>query len=271
MKTLRVLTVDDSKFNRELVIKTLRHTYPEIEIMEAADGRKAQTLIKNHDFDLILCDWEMPEMTGLALLEWVRQESELKDRPFIMVTSLDKKEHVVQALKAGVNDYITKPFSAEQLLSKVVKQLVGSGAVTEKELASMGIKPRIVSAGGAELLAGMSSSAAAAKPVSKPRNYQSKALLWGQGDKFAVALKELSQQRAVILARRDAGLPALGEQVQLGLIGGSDERPVKVVVRGFIQLQQLAEKSPAASNLILHVLLPPQKGEVAEQLQQLLG
>ena len=95
MTKLRILVVDDAKFIRDLVQKTLRNEYPQIEVTEAVDGRKAQSILQRNSFDMVLCDWEMPEMSGIELLQWVRSHEPLKEQPFILITSLDQKENVV--------------------------------------------------------------------------------------------------------------------------------------------------------------------------------
>jgi DNA-binding response OmpR family regulator len=71
----------------------------------------------------VLCDWEMPEMSGLELLTWCREQDNLKTMQFIMVTSRGDKENVVQAIQAGVSGYVSKPFTNEQLLTKVKQAL----------------------------------------------------------------------------------------------------------------------------------------------------
>ena len=72
-------------------------------------------------FDLILCDWEMPEMSGLELLQWMRQQPQYEKVPFIMITSRGDKDHVVEAVKGGVSEYLGKPFSPEGLSNKIIK------------------------------------------------------------------------------------------------------------------------------------------------------
>jgi len=127
MSKVSVLVVDDAPFIRDLVKKSLRNHFPGIHIEEAINGRKAQQMLAKQDFDLILCDWEMPELSGLELLSWCRSEERLKTTPFVMVTSRGDKENVVQAIQAGVSDFIGKPFSSEQLISKVQKALSKAG------------------------------------------------------------------------------------------------------------------------------------------------
>ena len=123
MSKVSVLVVDDASFIRDLVKKCLRNYFPGIRIEEAVNGRKAQSLLSREAFDLVLCDWEMPEMSGLELLTWCREQDTLKTLPFVMVTSRGDKENVVQAIQAGVSGYVSKPFTNEQLVTKVKQAL----------------------------------------------------------------------------------------------------------------------------------------------------
>lgn len=120
--TLKVLVVDDASFTRDLIRRTLRKQFPAIEIEDAVNGRKAQQLMTKTQFDMVLCDWEMPEMTGVELLQWCREQPKYKkeDVPFVMITSRGDKDHVVEAVKSGVTDYLGKPFSSEQLVNKII-------------------------------------------------------------------------------------------------------------------------------------------------------
>jgi CheY-like chemotaxis protein len=119
MSKVSVLVVDDASFIRDLVKKCLRNYFPGIKIEDAVNGKKAQAVLMRETFDLVLCDWEMPEMSGLELLTWCREQPQLKAMPFVMVTSRGDKENVVQAIQAGVSGYVSKPFTNEQLLTKV--------------------------------------------------------------------------------------------------------------------------------------------------------
>ena len=121
MATLKALVVDDAAFVRDLVKRTLRNQFPFIEVQEASDGRKAQGLLSRSHFDLILCDWEMPQMSGLELLRWLRQHDAYRKTAFVMVTSRGDRENVIEAIKEGVSDYLGKPFSPESLGKKIIK------------------------------------------------------------------------------------------------------------------------------------------------------
>ena len=169
MSKVSVLVVDDAPFIRDLVKKCLRNYFPGMVIEDAVNGRKAQTLMTKEIFDMVLCDWEMPEMSGLELLTWCRQQDSLKALPFIMVTSRGDKENVVEAIRAGVSDYVGKPFTNEQLLTKVKKALAKVGKLD----AAMAGGPARSSTGFANdslsaLTGNAAKPAAAPAPAAKP-------------------------------------------------------------------------------------------------------
>ncbi|MBR9871404.1 MAG: response regulator [Gammaproteobacteria bacterium] len=121
MVSLKALVVDDASFVRDLIKRTVRQRFPMIETTDAPNGRRAQSLMSRTTFDLVLCDWEMPEMSGLELLQWMRQQPQYEKVPFIMITSRGDKGHVVEAVKEGVSEYLGKPFSPEGLSKKIMK------------------------------------------------------------------------------------------------------------------------------------------------------
>ncbi len=120
---IKILVADDATFVRDMIKRSLRNMAVGMDIAEAPDGAKARTLIKQKIPDLILSDWEMPNLSGEELLKWVRETPETSQIPFIMITSRGDREHVLAAVQAGVNDYICKPFTPEELIRKVTKQL----------------------------------------------------------------------------------------------------------------------------------------------------
>lgn len=117
---MKVLIVDDFDTIRRVlrnVLKDLGFT----NISEADDGKSALKELKKEKCDLILCDWNMPEMSGLELLIKIRADDEIKDVPFVMVTAEARKENIIEAVKAGVSSYIVKPFTAETVNEKLSK------------------------------------------------------------------------------------------------------------------------------------------------------
>ncbi|MCB1562232.1 MAG: response regulator [Alphaproteobacteria bacterium] len=122
-KNMNVLIVDD--YNTMLrIIKNLLKQLGFNNVDEATDGAMALEKIKNKPYGLVISDWNMEPMTGIQLLRSIRGSGEsYKDVPFIMITAESKTENVVEAKKAGVNNYIVKPFNAETLKSKIVAVL----------------------------------------------------------------------------------------------------------------------------------------------------
>ncbi len=178
MSKVSVLVVDDASFIRDLVKKCLRNYFPGVRIEDAVNGKKAQALLAREAFDLVLCDWEMPEMSGLELLTWCRQQDNLKGMPFVMVTSRGDKENVVQAIQAGVSGYVSKPFTNEQLLTKVKQALHKVGkldtlmnSAPTKMNSAFGNDSLSALTGGKAPVAAVASAPAAnpfAKPVAAP-------------------------------------------------------------------------------------------------------
>lgn len=117
---MKVLIVDDFATMRRI----LRNILKQIgfnNISEADDGKTALKELKKENFDLVLCDWNMPEMPGIELLKAVRSDDQLKSLPFVMVTAEAQKENIVEAVKEGVSNYIVKPFTAETVSEKLNK------------------------------------------------------------------------------------------------------------------------------------------------------
>lgn len=117
---MRVLIVDDFATMRR-ILKNILKQIGFKNISEADNGKTALKELKNERFDLVLCDWNMPEMPGIELLNQVRSDEQLKGIPFVMVTAEAKKENILEAVKAGVSSYIVKPFTAETVSEKLKK------------------------------------------------------------------------------------------------------------------------------------------------------
>lgn len=243
MSKVSVLVVDDASFIRDLVKKGLRDHFPGIRIEEAINGRKAQQMLARQAFDLILCDWEMPELSGLELLGWCREQDNLKRTPFIMVTSRGDKQNVVQAIEAGVSDYIGKPFTNEQLVTKVKKALGRAGKL--EALAASAPTSSINSPFGNDSLAALtggrsevalvatapSAPAAAPVTVASVPNVSAKSAGQAPGGRGqgqlrltsgtqACVIKALSLKEALVVVRRGEVLPQVLESAVLDLEQG---------------------------------------------------
>ncbi len=113
-----ILVVDDYK----TMIRIIRNLLKQLgfdNVVEASDGKEALTKMQAQPFGLVISDWNMEPMTGYELLREVRADASLQKTPFIMITAESKTENVIAAKKAGVNNYIVKPFNAATLKAKI--------------------------------------------------------------------------------------------------------------------------------------------------------
>lgn len=261
MSKVSVLVVDDATFIRDLVKKGLRDNFPGVQIEEAINGRKAQQMLSRQVVDLILCDWEMPEMSGLELLTWCREQDNLKTTPFIMVTSRGDKENVVQAIQAGVSDYIGKPFSNEQLVTKVKKALQRAGKL---QALMSSAPPKMLSTGGfandslaaltggkAEVVKTSAPTPAAAAPAASsaaPAAASKSPAGRGQGQlrlpagSMACVIKALSLKEALLVVKRTEQLPQVLESAVLDLEQGEAAETARL--NGYLHAVAAFEPKP---------------------------
>lgn len=127
---LKILVVDDFPTMRRIV-KTLLKQNGFNNFTDAEDGQEAYTILqKEGDFEMIVSDWNMPNMTGLELLKTVRADARFKHIPFLMVTAEAEKENIIEAVKSGVSNYVVKPFTGATLKEKLqrIEQNLKKGA-----------------------------------------------------------------------------------------------------------------------------------------------
>ncbi len=257
---IRILVVDDATFIRDMIKKQLRDKIPGVEILDAPDGNRALAQMKNQSVDLILSDWEMPNMTGAELLAAVRAMPNAGAVPFIMISSRGDRSHIVKAIQLGVSDYLSKPFSAEELLKKVFKQLkiVGKtpevsprGATTQGiafasvDVLTGGGKPAAVPA--TNPFTNNSASALGAKPVvqaiAPAKTVKGKAQLrFANNRLFGVVIREMSLQLMSGLMQRADDLPGLFEQAVVDIETGDGNSLARV--NGYVHSIQAGESRP---------------------------
>lgn len=303
MSKVNVLVVDDASFIRDLVKKGLRDHFPGIHVDEAINGRKAQVVLGRQAFDLILCDWEMPEMSGLELLSWCRSQDNLKTTPFIMVTSRGDKENVVQAIQAGVSDYIGKPFSNEQLITKVRKALSRAGKL-EALLASAPTAKVLNSSFGGDSLAALTggraevvsktpsapaqpapSAAAApapvrpapqqplptasAKPAAQAAGGRGQGQLRLTSGTQPCVIKALSLKEALVVVRRGEVLPQVLESAVLDLEQGEGGEIARL--NGYLHAVAALEPTPASEWLQLTFRFVDRDAQKLDYLSRLIA
>lgn len=126
LPSLAILVVDDHQPMRKTIAYILRQAgMKNIEFAE--DGQTAWNVITSSSIDLVLLDWNMPRMSGYALLERIRRSEAYADLPVVMVTAEANEEHVLAAVQAGVTNYIVKPFAPDTLLKKMRDVLARAG------------------------------------------------------------------------------------------------------------------------------------------------
>ena len=279
MSQVSVLVVDDASFIRDLVKNCLRNYFPGIRIEDAVNGRKAQALLNREAFDLVLCDWEMPEMSGLELLSWCREQEHLKTLPFIMVTSRGDKENVIQAIQAGVSDFVSKPFTNEQLLSKVKKAFTKAGLLD----AVMASAPtRMSSAFGNDSLNALTGgkaqvvTPAASAPAAAPAPRPAQALTSrGQGQlrlpsgTQTCVIKALSLKEALLVVRRGEVLPQVLDSAVLDLEQGESAEVARL--NGYLHAIVAYEPKPDSDWLQLTFRFVDQDAEKMNYLSRLIA
>ena len=131
-KNMKILVVDDFSTMRRIVRNLLVELgFSGPLIQEADDGENAMVMLKSQPFDMVVTDWNMPNMTGIDLLRAIRAEASLKGLPVLMVTTENNRDQIIAAAQAGVNGYIVKPFTAATLqekLTKIFERLAAAGA-----------------------------------------------------------------------------------------------------------------------------------------------
>ncbi len=279
MSKVSVLVVDDASFIRDLVKNCLRNYFPGIRIEDAINGRKAQALLTREPFDLVLCDWEMPEMSGLELLTWCREQDRLKALPFIMVTSRGDKENVVQAIQAGVSDFVSKPFTNEQLLTKVKKAFTKAGLLdavmaSAPSRASTGVMNDSLNAltgGKAQVV----TPSAASRPVSVAQASNQTLTGRGQGQlrlstgNQPCVIKALSLKEALLVVRRSEVLPQILASAVLDLEQG--ERAEVARLNGYLHAIVAYEPKADSDWLQLTFRFVDQDAEKLNYLSRLIA
>ena len=115
---MRFLVVDDSSTMRRIIINTL-NKLGHSEVVEASNGREGLDRLNASEIDMVITDWNMPEMNGIEFIRTLRGIDGMKETPVLMVTTNAAKDDIVEALRAGVNNYIVKPFTPDTFREKI--------------------------------------------------------------------------------------------------------------------------------------------------------
>lgn len=280
---IRILVVDDAAFIRDMMKKHLRERIPGAELFDAGDGNRAIAVLRNNNIDLVLSDWEMPNLSGEELLRWIRSEDKYKALPFVMVSSRGDRDHVIKAIEAGVSDYLSKPFTPEELIKKVAKQLKKVGIDIEVKFGGAAMGNQGHAFGSIEALTG---GKAENTLVSKPKAAAKKGLVAAPAIpaktsktsangattkaqlRFASGIcdcdvKDLSLQALNGVIKRDDKLPAMFEPAVVDISGGDGGSIARL--NAYVHSLQAGENSlnaDAVKIVVRFVDDDPQKFEV---------
>jgi DNA-binding response OmpR family regulator len=247
---IRILVVDDASFIRDMVKKHLRDRIPGVEVFEAVDGNRALAVMKSQAIDLILSDWEMPNMSGEELLRNVRANPDSAAIPFIMISSRGDRSYVIKAVEAGVSDYLSKPFTPDELLRKVSKQLKIAGKDPQKlstqSPTAMAFSSVSILTGGRNpepaTSADDDNEASEAKPKAAAKRPASRAmaqLRFADNLLCPCVVRELSLQALAGLIQRTEKLPSLFDQAAVDIEIGNTGEIIRL--NGYVHSLQAGE------------------------------
>ncbi|HEV2332319.1 MAG TPA: phosphate regulon transcriptional regulator PhoB [Gammaproteobacteria bacterium] len=156
MEEKRILVVEDERAIREMVVFTLKRAG--FTVTEAEDASAARRALVDHSPDLVLLDWMLPDLSGLELARALRRDDGTRELPIIMLTARAAEDDKVMGLESGADDYLTKPFSARELVARIQALLRRAAGADGEALAIGGLRldpaSHRVSADGAEVALG---------------------------------------------------------------------------------------------------------------------
>ncbi|PCK09136.1 MAG: hypothetical protein COA42_05640 [Alteromonadaceae bacterium] len=129
---IRVLVVDEAAFVRDSLKRALRKFMADVDVFDAINGGRAIAVLKANKIDLLLTDWDLPETSGADLIQWVRKIDRYEKLPIILVSSDTDRNMLQAAAELKVNDFLSKPFSPDDVQKKVVKQLARIGCMPKQ-------------------------------------------------------------------------------------------------------------------------------------------
>ncbi|WMS86978.1 response regulator [Pleionea litopenaei] len=237
MKTFNILVIDDASMIRDLIKKFVRDYFPGAKLFDAHNGQSGKSVLLHQEIDLILCDWEMPEMNGMELLQWIRQEPRYKSKPFIMVTSRGDKEYVVEAIEAGVSDYLVKPFNRQQFAEKVERALKRHGIEGRMAI------PEKTASSSLEVLTGSSSKTPTKPTASLPKGV---ALVRTANGAIKCAIKSLTDKQCIGIFKNEGFVPGVLDQVSVDIEFNHQGEAKVMRINGFVLGITATENKPDA-------------------------
>ncbi len=119
METTKILIADDASTVRNFISFAINKNFNNVETDTVSNGRDAMAKMEIEKYNLILCDWNMPHISGIEILEWVRNHPKLKSTPFVLITANNERDSILEATKLGADAYILKPLTVDSLIDKI--------------------------------------------------------------------------------------------------------------------------------------------------------
>jgi CheY-like chemotaxis protein len=290
MAELTFLLVDDAAFIRDLVKKSVRAVYPGCQLLEAVNGRRALSQLNSHKVDVVLCDWEMPEMSGLELLQWMRADARYEKTPFMMITSRGDRSHVLAAVEAGASDYIGKPFTRDAFVNKLTRLVfkhlrirppqadAAPAAMGDRSGASLLVasaaKPAAPARSSGAVASPLLAASAAVAPTARESSAASKAMAqasvrFASGLEARLVIKDMSLQELIGVFRREDLVPQLLEQVVVDVIDLDKDSVARV--NGFVRMVQAQEPHPDAETIQIRIRFVDDDPEKLDTLSRFIA
>jgi len=127
MNELRILIVEDVPDMRKFIKNALTRGFTNCHVDETGDGIEAKKQIEMTDYDIVLLDWGIPQLSGEELLQWARSTEKYKNLPFIIVTGHRERERVIKAMELGISGYLFKPLTLDTLIQKIKEVIAKFG------------------------------------------------------------------------------------------------------------------------------------------------
>lgn len=270
---IRILLADDASFIRDLIKRTIRQFLPQSEITEASDGRKAQAILNRQQVDLVISDWEMPGLTGEELLLWVRGEERIANLPFIMVSSLGDKAHIMRAVQSGVSDYLGKPFTPEELMQKVSKALVSSGKLRHRPEAGGRTGPFSsleVFSGKPDPITSTSADALTAGRPRTPARVTGTGVVQWRDEEFRCMIKGVNLEEIVMICKRGKRQPSVFDPLTITLSANNTATQAIAGLGAYVHGVAALEKKPDSEFIVLTLRFRDLNGRQHEALSQFI-
>ncbi len=281
---IRILVVDETAFARDSLKRSLRRFLSDVEVFDAPNGSRALPLLRANKMNIVIADWELPEMSGEELLRWVRNDETYQKIPFIIVSSITDKSMVMNAVQAGASDFMAKPFSPDELQKKVVKQLAkigyrpkqkGNGSAGSLETLTSGVrkptvmKPRKIESADSFFKNKKPSSADVLTGGTKKGGFNGSALLLIGQQRVRCEVNDLSLTGINLIAERPDPMFTVFDSAKIEI--ADDKANILATLNVYIHMLQAYDQRPDSSKIKLTARFINNKPEQMKEISRVIA